>query len=113
MARELLAGARKRRGPASAKKAGRQGATKLNDAVSESIQENTAGIAETLLLNAMKGNLTSLRYLFELAQGSQEETAVAKRRLTRSIASELAAEPQWHEELTDGKAQTGIGGREG
>lgn len=76
------------------------------------MQEYSAGIAQTLLQNAMKGNLASLRCLFELAQRSQEETDEGKARLTRSIASELAAEPQWQDESTEAKAETGIGGRE-
>jgi hypothetical protein len=112
VARQLLAVAGKRRGPGSAKKTGRQGATKLNKAASKSMQENSAVIADALLQSGMKGNMASLRYLFELAQGSQGETDVGKSRLTRSIASELAAEPPWHDELTDAKAKTGMGGRE-
>lgn len=76
------------------------------------MQKHSTGIAETLLLNAMKGNAASMRYFFGFAQGSQEEADVGKTRLTRSIASELAAEPQWHEESTEAEAETGMGGRE-
>ena len=76
------------------------------------MQKNSTGIADALLLSAMKGNVASLRYFFELAQGSQKEMDVGKARLTRSIASELAAEPQWHDESTEAKAEVGMGGRE-
>ena len=110
--RQLLAVAGERRGAGGTKNAGRRKATKLNKAASKSMQQDSVWIAQTLLQNAMKGNVASLRCLFELAEGSQEELGVGEARLTRSIANELAEEPQWHDESTEETTVIGMGGRE-
>jgi hypothetical protein len=92
---------------AAGKKATGRGASMLNEAADKTLEENSSEIAKSLLANTLKGNVSSIRMLMELAGGPAESGKAGTKRRFRSIAKELAAEPEWSDDAIEAAAETG------
>ena len=92
--------------------AGRNGKVqKLNKEALKIVDENAEKIAKALLASTILGHVLSARLLVELAEGDVEGEEAMTMRPLRSIASELAAEPQWKGEETEEAAEAYYGPR--
>ncbi len=108
--RQAVAGRPRRTG--AKKKAVGRGKAKMNAAAGKTLEEHSEKIANSLLNSTLGGNASSARLLFSLAEGQVDcEDEVAMQGL-RSLAEELASEPQWAAEVTEAFAETGFGQRE-
>ena len=93
--------------------AGRIGKVKkLNKEALKLVDEKAPEIAKSLYESTIKGHVLSARLLVELAEGDVEAEEAMTMRPLRSIALELAAEPQWKGEETEAGAEMCSGPRE-
>ena len=97
--------ARKRKGVAKKPRAtvarGRQSnlaMEKMSAEASKTLEEHSAAIAEAMAKSAMKGSAAGTRMLVALAAGQFCVEEKQEKRRTRSLASALAAEPEWKDE---------------
>jgi len=91
--------ARERRKQAVQGKAGTSKKTKkLNEEALKLMDENAAGIAQLLCDSTLHGHMPSARLLVELAQRNVEAVEALMMRPGRSLAQDLAAEPEWQGE---------------
>ena len=105
VARKKQAVRGKARGTAAQKKAPGRGTAKMKAAADKTLEVNSREIAKALLAKTLEGNSTSAKLLFALAEGQidcEDEPAVQR---LRSLAEELAAEPQWNGELEETEAE--------
>jgi hypothetical protein len=86
----------KPRGTGTRKKAGSRGAAKLSEAAGKALEKNSEQIANSLLQSTLDGNASSAKLLFALAEGQKNSEAKGMKRRVRSMAVELAAEPEWN-----------------
>jgi hypothetical protein len=93
--RKKQAAVRKPRGTGAPSKTVNRGKAKLNAAADKTVGRHSAKIAKTLYDSLLKGNLTSAKLLFDLADGQFDcEDEVVMSHLC-SYAETLAAEPEW------------------
>ena len=93
--------------------AGRSGKVKkLNDEALKLVDEEAAKIAKSLLDSTLQGHVLSARLLVELAEGNAEAEEVLTMHPRRSVALDLAAEPQWPGETEEPVADLDAGTRE-
>ncbi len=112
MARERRAAAGKPRGTGTQAKAVNRGKAKLNAAADKTVGKHSARIVKALYDSLIKGNATSAKLLFDLADGLIDcEDEVVMEQLC-SYAEKLASEPPWEGEEEDPDAETSIGERE-
>jgi hypothetical protein len=87
---------RKRAVRRKAKRAGTvKKAKKLNKAALKLVDERATEIAQSLYESTMDGNVVSARLLVELAEGNVAAGDAMVVRPLRSLALDLAAEPEW------------------
>lgn len=99
------AAAGKPRGNKAPGKTFNSGKAKLNAAADKTLEEHSEEIASALYDSLVKGNLTSAKLLFDLADGKIDcEDEVVMSRLY-SYAEKLASEPEWQ---GDTAAETGL-----
>jgi len=85
---------------------------KLNEEAHKIVDENAGKIAQSLYESTILGHVLSARLLVELAEGNVDAEEAMAMRAFRSIASELAAEPQWKDEETEAAEEMCFGLRE-
>jgi|SRR5271166_2186825 len=85
---------------------------KLNEAALKLVDEKAAEIAQSLYDSTIDGHMLSARLLVELAEGNVEAEEAVTMRPLRSLALNLAAEPEWRDEESGASAETGAGSRE-
>jgi hypothetical protein len=85
---------------------------KLNEQALKLVDENATEIAKSLLDSTLDGHVLSARLLVELAEGNVEAEEAVTMRPLRSLALNLAAEPQWPGDAPEPAAETGASGRE-
>jgi hypothetical protein len=79
----------------------------------QTVQDNGAEIAKSLLNRTLGGNFSSAKLLISLAEPRAEKECARKRnRRGRSAALALAEEPEWRDEETEATAETGFADRE-
>ena len=83
------------------KKASGRGTSMLNEAAGKTLEENSSKIAKSLLKSTLGGNASSARLLVSLAEGPAESGKAGMKRRLRSIATKLAAEPEWSGETME------------
>jgi hypothetical protein len=89
------------------------GARTLRQLACQTVQDNGAGITESLLKRTLGGDFSSTKLLISLAEPRAEKEGAKKRnRRGRNAAQELAEEPQWRDEETETTMETGFAGRE-
>jgi hypothetical protein len=95
LAKQRRAVVKKPRGTGAPKKAGGRGRAKMNAAADKTLEKYSEKIAKSLLDSTLDGNASSAKLLFALADGQIdcEDEGVVQR--LRSMAEELAAEPEW------------------
>jgi len=78
---------------------------RLNKEAFKIVEERAGKIAEPLMKSTIDGHVMSTRLLVELAEGDVDvEEALLKRPL-RSLALQLAEQPQWKGEDPDAEAE--------
>lgn len=101
MARERRAAAGQPRGTGTQAKAVNSGKAKLNAQADKKVGDNSAKIVDALYDSLIKGNATSAKLLFDLADGLINcEDEVVMEQLC-SYAEKLALEPEWTGEEDD------------
>jgi hypothetical protein len=85
---------------------------KLNREAHKIVDENAENIAKSLLASTLEGHVLSARLLVELAEGNVDAEEAMTMRPLRSLATELAAEPQWKGDQTEMAAEMCSGPRE-
>jgi hypothetical protein len=93
-------------GSKTRKKADPSGMRTLREAADKTVGDNSERITASLLKEILGGKLGSGKMLFDLAEPQAEKEGVSKRQLSRSVATELASEPEWQELMTDAPAET-------
>ena len=78
---------------------------KMSGEASRTLEEHGAAIAEALAKSAMKGNPASARALVAFSEGRFRVEEDAGKRERRSLASALAAEPEWKDEPVEAAAE--------
>ncbi|MGD0521345.1 MAG: hypothetical protein ABSA48_08830 [Terracidiphilus sp.] len=101
-----------RRKAAIGKKKVPKGVKILREAADETVGENSAKITASLLKATLKGKVGMAKLLIDLAALQQEKEDAKKKRRGRSTAQELAAEPEWRDEVIETLAETEPGSRE-
>ena len=106
-AKQRQAAKSKPRGSGSQKKSC-AGTAQLKTAADKKLKEHSEKIAESLYNNLVEGNVTCGKLLIALAEGQIdcEDEAVVNR--LRSMAEELASEPEWDGELDEAEAEAGL-----
>jgi signal transduction histidine kinase len=79
---------------------------KLNKEALKIVDENAHKIAQSLYDSTLEGHVLSARLLVDLAEGDVEAEEALSKRPLRSLAEELAAEPQWKGEDEEAMAET-------
>jgi len=88
------------------------GARTLRQLAFQTVQDNGARIAKSLLKQTLGGDFSSAKLLISLAEPrAEKEGARKKNRRGRSVALDLAEEPQWCDQETEATAETGFGNR--
>ena len=85
---------------------------KLSEEALKLVDEKAAEIARSLYDSTLDGHALSARLLVELAEGNVEAEEAVSMRPLRSLAFDLAAEPEWQPEAPEAAAETGAGSRE-
>jgi hypothetical protein len=73
----------------------RRGSEKLREAANKVIGRDSKKIAEALSENGKKGQLQSIKFMYDLSEKGAEEDEHEGARKIRSMALELANSPQW------------------
>jgi hypothetical protein len=109
-----MAGARRKQAVLGKANAGERfkKAKKLNKEALKLVDEKAAEIAKSLYDSTLDGHVLSARLLVELAEGNVDAEEAMTLRPLRSLASDLAAEPQWPREELEAVEETGAGSRE-
>jgi len=99
--------ARKRRGAGTRAITRRQspGAEELRRAASKALVKNSKAITDRLSNSSAQGNVQSVKFLYELAQLSEDRGEDEGARRFRSMASKWAAEPQWSGDQCEGDSE--------
>jgi signal transduction histidine kinase len=82
-------------------KAGNRKTKKLSKEALKVTDDKAKEIAESLCKSAIAGDVCSVRMLVELAEGTVDGEEAGANLPLRSVAQELAAEPQWTGPIPD------------
>jgi hypothetical protein len=88
------------------KKSGRSKVKKLNKEAFKVVDEKAFEIADALLKSTLAGHVLSARLLVDLAEGDVEGDEALTMRPLRSLALELANEPQWTGDSSEPDAES-------
>lgn len=80
----------------------------LNKEALKIMDEKAIEIAMSLLDSTLKGHVLSARMLVELAEENMEADEAMMMRPLRSVALNLAEEPEWPGEVQQPAAETGV-----
>jgi len=94
------------------KQAGGSGAAVLREAACKVLHDHGQEIAEALRKSSAEGHIQSARFLYDLAKLQEELGKTEAARQIRSLANELAAEPEWNAESSEESAEIAGGSRE-
>lgn len=99
--------ARKRRvaGARAIRRSKSPGAEELRRAANKALATNCEAISKRLTSNSAQGNVQSVKFLYELAQLSEDRGEGEGARKFRSMASKWAAEPQWSRDQCEGDSE--------
>jgi len=90
----------------------RNGALEMQHAADRASLENAAEIVDALLKSALKGHIQSIKFLFLLAQGRQEDQEMeGKAKLRDTLAAEWEADKKWLAEMANENAKAIISQR--
>jgi hypothetical protein len=78
---------------------------KLNDAALKLVDRDAEKIAQSLLDSAIGGHVLSARLLVELAEGQADPEEAENKRSQRTLAMDLAEEPQWEGDSLETQAE--------
>jgi hypothetical protein len=81
------------------------GAEELRRAANKALATNCEAISKRLTSNSAQGNVQSVKFLYELAQLSEDRGEGEGARKFRSMASKWAAEPQWSRDQCEGDSE--------
>jgi hypothetical protein len=98
--------------PEPERKKVRSGADDMRAAADLVLQNNCMEIAAGLAKNSMEGHIQSSKFLYDLADENQKLGGSEIHERLHTLASELEAEPQWHEESSEETAESTGGSRE-
>jgi hypothetical protein len=76
-------------------------AKKLSKAALKLLDDNAVQIAQALYNSTLKGHVLSTKLLVDLGEGDVDAEEAITMRPLRSLASELANEPQWKDETVE------------
>jgi hypothetical protein len=79
---------------------------KLNKAALKLVDEKATEIAKSLYDSTLDGHVLSARLLVELAEGNVDSEEAMTMQPLRSLALDLAAEPEWTSEESGATAET-------
>ena len=82
----------------------------LREAACRTVRENAQKLTASLMGKALAGDAGCTKMFLSLVEKRPEKEAGGKKKRCRSIALELAAEPQWTELLDEATAGSGMGG---
>jgi hypothetical protein len=99
-------------GSGSLKKKAGGGTAKLKTAADKELRVNSGKIAKTLCERLMEGNVPCGKLLISLAEGKEDCEDDAMVSSPRSMASELASEPEWDGDLNEAEDESGLSQRE-
>ena len=88
------------------------GAAMLRKAASRVLRDQGREIARALGERSKEGSIPSIKLLYDLTRGHQEPANAEEAGQFRSLADELAAEPQWPGKLSEEDAETASRSRE-
>ena len=74
------------------------GAEKMRKAADKVIGQDSRKIAEALSENGKKGQLQSIKFLYELSEQDAQSDEQSGAQKMRSLAAELASAPEWRDE---------------
>jgi hypothetical protein len=78
-----------------------KGAIKLSEAANKALLDDSKDIAQALVKSCKEGHIQSIKFLYELS-GLATELGHAEGAIKfRNLAAELAAQPEWSEELAE------------
>jgi hypothetical protein len=97
----------KPRGSGSQKKKAGGGTAKLKTAADKELRDNSGEIAKKLCEKLIAGNVSCGKLLIALAEGQDDCEGEAVGSRLRSMALELASEPEWDGELDETEAESG------
>ncbi|MGA3082159.1 MAG: hypothetical protein ABSD44_12340 [Terracidiphilus sp.] len=109
MARTRQAVAGGPRGTGAQQKTVSRGSAKLKAAADKKLEENSEAIAKSLYENLIRGNATSAKLLFALAEGQIDCEDEAMVQHFYSLAEELGKEPEWKGDLSEEEAESCAG----
>ena len=84
----------------------------LREAACRTVRDNALRLTGSLMNRAMNGDANCARVFLSLVEKRPEKEATSKKKRCRSIALELAAEPQWKELGNEAAAGAGAVVRE-
>jgi hypothetical protein len=85
---------KKKKRKASRSKA-RRGSEKLREATNKVMSRDSKKIAEALSENGIKGQLQSIKFMYDLSEAGTSADEQEDARKVRSMALELSNSPQW------------------
>ena len=88
------------------------GTVRLGRAAGRALQQNSEKITKSLTDRSIEGNIQSARFLLELAEASERLARAEDGSIGPSLALQLAEEPEWGSESTDGGDRHGGAGKE-
>jgi len=95
-------------GNGSQKKKAGGGTAKLKKAADKELVEHSDEIVQSLRKKLISGNVTCGKLLISLAEGQADCEGEAVESKLRSMASELASEPEFDGELNEAEAEAGL-----
>jgi len=101
--------ATKPRGAGSQKQAAGRGTKQVSKSAGKTLEDHCEVMVKWLLAGTLYGDASSARLLFSLAEGQSESEAEGVIRTLRSLASELAAEPEWKDGEIEASAEASLG----
>lgn len=85
----------KKKNTSRKKTAAKRGAQKMREAADKIIGRDSRKIAQALSRNGQKGQLPSIKFMYELSEAGVATDDQDDARKIRSMALELASAPQW------------------
>lgn len=79
----------------STSKRRKRGSEKMRDAADKAMASASKDLAKALTENGKKGELPSIKFMYELSEAGAEDKREAGSRKIRDLALELAKAPQW------------------
>ena len=107
-AKKKKATKKKPRGEGNQKKAASREEEQLKTTADEKLRANSVRITNSLLDKLMQGDVACGKFLIELADERNDGEDKAEIDPPRSIAQELASEPEWQGEPDEDETETGV-----